>query len=562
MWNTLKLPAVAVLCFVPWCNGIREAKRQENSSCSKYRTAAYYANWDIYQKRFFPKDLPVDQLTHVLYAFANINPITGQVFLSDPEADTSNACGGQTVVQTGTQLRGCLGQLYSIKKSGSLKVLLSIGGATYSQNFAGPASSEQGRSTFASSAVDLIKNLGLDGLDINWEYPVDEAEAANLVLLLKETRKQLDKYGNSLRTKYHFELTFAAPAGASKYRILDLAAMDKYLDFWNLMAYDYAGAWLVSKITGHQANLFSAGDASTPFDTRSSVDYYTSHGLASNKIVLGMPIYGRSFTKTTGLGQSFGAVGNGTWEKGVYDYKSLPMDGSSEIYDEKLGASYSWDPTKQELISYDTVEAGRQKARWIKSINLGGAMWWESSADKKGVNGLIENVVLELADCIRHATNNLDFPDSLYDNVRNPSVSQSPLVNASIWLEHPLSTKLQTPSDIVCTTQVPYDLGTGTALASLPLSWLPLLSTLPLTRSSSTPSTHSTSSGSSPSTSSTSSTSRSGIRESSSCSSEGSLPWKSLVTQTLGRSIIYTTITTDVPVATTTVVTVVLATRR
>ncbi|CZS94306.1 hypothetical protein WAI453_013101 [Rhynchosporium graminicola] len=341
MWNTLKLPAVAVLCFVPWCSGIREAKRQENSSCSKYRTAAYYAN----------------------------------CFLSDPEADTSNACGGQTAVQTGAQLYGYLGQFYLIKKSGNLKVLLSIGGAIYSQNFAGSASSEQGRNIFASSAVDLIKNLGLDGLDINWEYPVDEAEAANLVLLLKETRKQLDQYGNSLRTKYHFELIFAAPAGASKYRTLDLAAIDQYLDFWNLIVYDYTGAWLVPKITGHQVNLFSAGDASTPFDTKSSVDYYTSHGMASNKIVLGMPIYSRSFIKTTGLGQSFGAVGNGTWEKGVYDYKSLLMDGSSEIYDEKLGASYSWDPTKQELVSYDTVEASRQKARWIKSINLGGVMW-------------------------------------------------------------------------------------------------------------------------------------------------------------------------------------------
>ncbi|KAL5313276.1 hypothetical protein ACEPPN_019009 [Leptodophora sp. 'Broadleaf-Isolate-01'] len=426
MWRALKLPALTVLCFVSWCSGIQEAKRQESSSCSRYRTAAYYANWDIYQRKFFPKDLPVDQLTHVLYAFANINPITGQVFLSDPEADTSNQFDDLTANQTGAQLYGCLGQLHSLKKNRNLKVLLSIGGATYSQNFAGPASSEQGRTLFASSALDLVKNLGLDGLDINWEYPVDEAEAADLVLLLKETREQLDQYGDSLHTKYHFELTFAAPAGPSNYRKLDMESMDQYLDFWNLMAYDYAGSWLVPKITGHQANLFSAGDASTPFDTKSSVDYYTSHGVASDKIVLGMPIYGRSFTKTTGLGQSFGAVGAGTWEAGVYDYKSLPMDGSSEIYDEKLGASYSWDPTKQELISYDTVEVGRQKARWIKSMNLGGAMWWESSADKNGGDSLVENVVLELGSCIQQAANNLDFPDSSYDNVRNPPVSQSP----------------------------------------------------------------------------------------------------------------------------------------
>gem|GEM_PF-6817652 len=357
----------------------------------------------------------------------------------------------QTGIQTEAQLNGCLGQLYSLKRYRNLKVLLSIGGATYSSNFAGPTSSEQGRALFASSAVSLVKSLGLDGLDINWEYPNNEAEAANLVLLLEEIRKQLDQYGNSLGTKYHFELTFAAPAGPSNYQKLNLAAMDQYLDFWNLMAYDYTGSWTTPKITGHQANLFSAGNLSSPFNTKSSVDYYTSHGVSSEKIVLGMPMYGRSFIKTKGLGQSFGGIGDGTWEKGVYDFKSLPLNGSSEVYDKKLGASYSWDAAKQELISYDTVEVGRQKAKWIEDMNLGGAMWWESSADKNGGESLIENVVEVLGGCLQQTANNVEFPDSPYANVRSPPVSQLPLSIASACLISS-SSESKSPSQLLSST--------------------------------------------------------------------------------------------------------------
>ena len=303
-----------------------------------------------------------------------------------------------------------------------MKVLLSIGGWTYSSNFAGPASTPSGRTSFATSAVSLVKNLGLDGLDIDWEYPKDKVEAQNLVHLLKECREALDAYSRSLPNPYHFELTIACPAGAQNYEKMDLKGMDNYLDFFNLMAYDFAGSW--DATAGHQANLYpsKSNPSSTPFSIDAAVRYYISQGVHSGKIVLGMPIYGRAFENTDGPGKPFSGTGQGTWENGVHDFKKLPLPGSEEKYDEEAGATYCYDPTKRVLVTYDTVEMARKKAEHIKREGLGGAMWWESSADANGEASLIRNVVHVLGGSggmgMEKKENCLEYPESRYENLK------------------------------------------------------------------------------------------------------------------------------------------------
>ncbi|XXH02113.1 Chitinase 4 [Hypoxylon texense] len=388
-----------------------------------YRTVAYFVNWAIYGRKHRPQDLPADKLTHILYAFANVRPESGEVYLTDTWADTDIHWEGDSWNDSGTNLYGCLKQLNLLKRRNRhLKVLLSVGGWTYSSNFKQPASTPQGRSTFASSCVELIKNLGFDGIDIDWEYPQSPAEAADFVALLRAVREAMDAYSRTLPTPYHFELTVACPAGAQNYSKLDLPAMDRLLDFWNLMAYDYAGSW--DAVAGHQANLFPSGTnpRATPFSTAAALDYYASRGVRSDKIVLGMPLYGRAFQGTDGLGSAYSGVGEGTWEAGVHDYKKLPLPGSTEHVDRDAGASYCYEPNTRTLVSYDTVDMARRKAHFLREERrLGGAMWWESSADKDGPESLIANVVDVLGGpgSLDHTKNCIEYPHTKYDNLRS-----------------------------------------------------------------------------------------------------------------------------------------------
>ena len=393
---------------------------------SGLKTVIYFTNWAIYGRDHNPQDLPIDHLTHVLYAFANVRPDSGEVYLTDPWSDTDKHYPTDSWNETGTNLYGCLKQLYLLKKRNrALKILLSIGGWTYSPNFAAPASTPQGRATFARTAAKLVTDLGLDGLDIDWEYPCDSTEAENFVHLLCETRRALDDAANHpayASEKPHFLLTIACPAGPSNFQKLHIAEMDRYLDFWNLMAYDYAGSW--DARAGHQSNLYPCKEVpqATPFSTVAAVDYYTSHGVSPHKLVLGMPMYGRAFTETSGAGHPYSGTGEGSWEKGVWDYKALPRPGAQEFHDcEGMGASWSYDGEKRVMVSYDTLPIMERKARFVHEWGLGGGMWWESSGDRKlGEGSLLEAFVGAIGGVgrLEGAGNELRYPESKYENVK------------------------------------------------------------------------------------------------------------------------------------------------
>ena len=140
----------------------------------------------------------------------------------------------------------------------------------------------------------------------------------------------------------------------------------------------------------------SSKPGATPFNTESAINHYVQVGrIQPSKIVLGLPLYGRAFVDTDGPGTPFrGGVGEGSWEKGVWDYKVLPQPGAKEVVDDEAGASYSIDEAKRVVVSYDNPEIAKRKAEYITKKGLAGAMWWESSGDAPADHdrGLISTV--------------------------------------------------------------------------------------------------------------------------------------------------------------------------
>lgn len=391
------------------------------------KNVAYFVNWGIYGRKYPPSLIPVNDLTHILYAFANVQSDSGNVVLSDLWSDEQIHYEGDSWNDVGTNLYGNLKQIYLLKKANRhLKVLLSIGGWTYSPSFHPVVVNSALRQNFVRTAIALLEDYGFDGLDVDYEYPRNAEEAWGYVELLKELREGLDRHREKMQVDFKYLLTIAAPCGPDNYQKLYAKEMDKYLSFWNLMAYDYAGSW--DSTAGHQANVFGGS-----INTNTAVNWYIGQGIHPHRLIIGIPLYGRSFAQTTGPGASFSGAGGGSWEQGVYDYRALPFTGTVVTEDPDLIASWSYDANTREMVSFDSEDVGAWKGEWISREKMGGAMFWELSGDKgndrpiepgpgkilQPGRSLVTIVKEAMGGHLETSPNCLRYSGSKFDNLRN-----------------------------------------------------------------------------------------------------------------------------------------------
>ncbi|PIL27429.1 hypothetical protein GSI_10577 [Ganoderma sinense ZZ0214-1] len=379
--------------------------------------AAYFTNWGIYSGyNFPPTSIVPGPLTHILYAFADVSADTGGVALTDSWADEQIHYPGDSWDDTGNNLYGCLKQLYLLKLAHrNLKTLLSVGGWTYSQaghfNF---ITDDTKRQQFVTSAVQLVEDYGFDGIDLDFEYPSTDALGSGFSSLITELRTAFDALATRKGDTVPYQITIATSAGLANYENLKFSEMDSKLSFWNLMAYDYAGSWLTW--SDNQANLY--GGARTNVSTDKAVKDYVSRGATISKINMGIPLYGRAFEQTAGLGQPYNGIGPGTVEAGVYSYKFLPLAGATVIENTTDVSSYSYDSSTQELVSYDTPDIAKLKAQYVESQGLAGSMFWDLSTDKTGDDSLVETTA-NVYGSLDQTQNHISYPDSKWDNIKN-----------------------------------------------------------------------------------------------------------------------------------------------
>ncbi|WP_238881653.1 glycosyl hydrolase family 18 protein [Clostridium sp. YIM B02551] len=284
--------------------------------------------------------MDVSKLTHINYAFASIN--------SDHTIKVDNTSDLRTL----TSLKS---------KNPNLKVILSVGGWGM-DGFSQAASTAAGRSAFAQSCLNYVNQYGLDGIDIDWEYPVDggggiiarsPSDKQNFTLLLQAIR-------NSIGTGKILSIA----AGASYDYVnswIEIGNVKNIVDYINLMTYDFTNGNTLN------SNTYNSSLATSGYSCEAVVNNYLNAGVPAAKLNLGMPFYGRT---TSG--------GWPTYTELVNNY--INKNGYVRQWDSAAQAPYLTQNGKF-AVTYEDPQSIAVKDSFIKSKGLGGAMFWEYSQD-------------------------------------------------------------------------------------------------------------------------------------------------------------------------------------
>lgn len=169
----------------------------------------------------------------------------------------------------------------------------------------------------------------------------------------------------------HYLLTTALPASRAILGNIDLRRAADYLDLLNLMAYDFYGHW--TSRSGHHSQLYPSSSKEDESSYGAGiVAYLLSQGFPARKLLLGIPLFGRSFPGVTGPGHRFSKPsGDGTLE-----YQQLPRKGTKEHVDKKAGAAYCVSSGSTGFTSYDNPETVKMKAAFVKQKGLGVCNHW------------------------------------------------------------------------------------------------------------------------------------------------------------------------------------------
>lgn len=271
-------------------------------------------------------------MTHINYAFGKVNETFDGVNISNP---------------------GRFKKLSELKAvNPKLKILLSVGGWGAGR-FSEMAADEACRKKFAGNCRRLTEEYGLDGIDIDWEYPTQKSagisyspeDTQNFTLLMRDLRKVLGKK----------KLLTCATIASGEY--IDFGNCIKYIDLVNVMSYDMASP------PKHHSPLY-ASDISGWMTTDAAVKKHLEKGVPHDKLVVGMPFYGRGLTPYK-----------------AYVPRPQVLTGVEEKWSAESQVPYMTDKNGNFVLGFENVKSVTAKCHYIIEHDLRGAMYWEYADD-------------------------------------------------------------------------------------------------------------------------------------------------------------------------------------
>jgi len=356
------LPLFLALCLLLTAGG------QISAAGTAETVVGYYASWAA---DYAPEDIPAGIFTQINYAFAKIEG--GRAALSDPARDGRN-----------------LWALTALKeRDPGLKIVLSVGGWDESTYFSDAASSAARRTAFAQSCLELLLEHGLDGVDLDWEYPVSggapgiihrTGDRENFTRLLQTLRQTLDRQSRRDGKRYVLSIAGAVESGYLNH--IEPQAVAEAVDHIFLMAYDIHGPW--DARTGFNAPLHAPAASQSRSSVDGGVSAWLDRGVPAEKLVLGMPLYGYIYQGVSGtndgLDSRFSGASSVPWDR----VKSEYLAGSAYRRLRDDGAEVPYLYGNRVFLSYEDEASAAAKAALARERGLGGIGFWELSQDSGG----------------------------------------------------------------------------------------------------------------------------------------------------------------------------------